>query len=263
MELCLEKMDSAGIKTIDITGGAPEMNPDYRWLVSSCRSRGHRVMTRTNLTIIGEAGYRDLPGFFVANGVEVVASLPYYLEGMTDRQRGRGVFATSIEALRELNSVGYGEEGSPLVLTLIYNPCGAFLPPTQRIIEADFRRELKKRYNVSFTNLFTITNMPMGRFLNFLDGSGNTERYKKHLRNSYNPEAAESVMCRELISVGFDGGLYDCDFNQMMGLRCDHGAPDHISDFDIKSLAKRRIMTGAHCYACTAGHGSSCTGIVA
>ncbi len=263
MELCLEKMDEAGIKTIDITGGAPEMNPEYRWLVSSCRGRGYRVITRTNLTIIGEAGYRDLPAFFADNGVEVIASLPYYLEEMTDRQRGPGVFAASIKALKELNSIGYGEEGSPLTLNLTYNPCGAFLPPTQRIIEADFRRELKKRYNVSFTNLFTITNMPMGRFLNFLDGSGNTERYRKHLRNSYNPEAAESVMCRELISVGFDGGLYDCDFNQMLGLRCDHGAPSHIRDFEIEGLANRKIVTGAHCYACTAGHGSSCTGAVA
>ena len=263
MELCLEKMDEAGIRTIDITGGSPEMNPDYRWLVKSCRSRGYRVMTRTNLTILGEAGYRDLPAFFAENGVEVVASLPYYLEEMTDRQRGPGVFAASIEALKELNSIGYGEDGNPLLLSLVYNPCGAFLPPTQKIIEADFRREIKKRYNINFTDLFTITNVPVGRFLSFLNDSGNMERYRKHLHGSYNPAAARNVMCREIISVGFDGALYDCDFNQMLGLKCNHGAPDHISDFEIQSLTQRRIVTGTHCYACTAGHGSSCTGAVA
>ena len=180
-----------------------------------------------------------------SNGVEVVASLPYYLEEMTDRQRGPGVFAASIEALKRLNSVGYGEDGGDLTLSLIYNPCGAFLPPTQKIIEADFRRELKKRYNINFTELFTITNMPMGRFANFLHDSGNKERYQKHLHNSYNPEAARNVMCKEIISVGFDGALYDCDFNQMLGLKCGYGVPDHIRDFEMGKTRPKKDSNGA------------------
>ncbi len=262
MGLCIEKMEQAGIRTIDITGGAPEMNPDYRWLVKSCRSLGYRVMTRTNLTILLEQGYEDLPSFFAENEVEVVASLPYYMEEMTDRQRGAGVFAKSVEALKRLNAAGYGRT-EDLTLSLVYNPCGAFLPPTQRTIEADFRRELKIRHDIKFTNLFTITNMPIGRFLDFLKTSGNLRQYQARLHASYNPEAARNVMCREILSVGWDGSLYDCDFNQMLGLKCNHGAPDHIKDFKTPDLAKRRIITGTHCYGCTAGSGSSCTGAVA
>lgn len=260
---CVDVLDAHGYPTLDITGGAPEMNPNYRWLVESASALGVHVKTRTNLTILLEPGYEHLPGFFAGHRVEVIASLPYYLESTVERQRGGGVFASSIEALKRLNAVGYGMEGSGLALNLVYNPCGAFLPPSQKAMEADFRRELMKRHGVSFTGLFTITNMPIGRFLRFLKDSGNFTRYMERLQGSYNGNAARNVMCRQTLSVGWDGALYDCDFNQMIGLRCDHGAPDHIRDFDGSKLGKRRVVTGLHCYGCTAGAGSSCTGAVA
>lgn len=259
MEMCLEVLRREKYPTVDVTGGAPEMNPDYRWFIRSCAAIGCHVKTRTNLTILLEDGYKDLPEFFAEKRVEVIASLPYYLPDTTDRVRGKEVFTASIEVLKILNSAGYGTEGSGLILNLVYNPCGAFLPPSQKAIEADFRRELKKRYGITFTNLFTITNMPVGRFLK---DSGNLERYMDHLVASYNPSAAANVMCRQTLSVSWDGFLYDCDFNQMLGLGCNHGAPAHIKDFDGKSLDARRIVTGPHCYGCTAGAGSSCTGTV-
>ncbi len=259
---CLKVLKSRRYPTLDITGGAPEMNPDYRRLVETASSFGINVKTRTNLTVLIEDGYRDLPAFLANNAVEVVASLPYFSADTTDRQRGGGVFEASIEALRALNSVGYGVEGSGLKLFLVYNPCGAFLPPPQRAIEADFRKELKKRHGVSFTGLFTITNMPVGRFLDFLNVSGNLPGYMERLKSSYNPAAALNVMCRNTISVAWDGSLYDCDFNQMLGLKCAFGVPDHITEFDHERLSVRRIVTGPHCYGCTAGAGSSCTGAV-
>jgi len=259
---CLRVIERQGYPTLDITGGAPEMNKEYRRLVETAGSSGVSVKTRTNLTILMEEGYTDLSEFFARNRVEVVASLPYFSSETTDRQRGAGVFNASIEALRALNSVGYGVEGSGLKLFLVYNPCGAFLPPSQRAIEADFRRELKKKYGVSFTGLFTITNMPVGRFLDFLNLSGNFVSYMERLKSSYNPEAAANVMCRNTISVAWDGSLYYCDFNQMLGLKCASGVPDHIRDFDHERLSVRRIVTGLHCYGCTAGAGSSCTGAV-
>jgi radical SAM/Cys-rich protein len=262
MELCLRAIEEGGYPTVDITGGAPEMNPDYQWFVERLRRMGRHVMTRTNLTIILEDGYKDLPGFWSKNSVEVVASLPYYLETTTDRQRGRGVFASSIRALKILNEAGYGVEGMG-ILNLVYNPAGAFLPPSQNGVEADFRRELKKRHGISFSNIFTITNMPVGRFLNFLESSGNLSSYMERLVSSYNPRAAECVMCRSTLSVGWDGTLYDCDFNQVLGLKCGWGAPDHLKDFDKDELEGRRVVTGPHCYGCTAGAGSSCTGEVA
>lgn len=261
MELCLEVLRSEKYPIVDITGGSPEMNPHYRWFVKSCAALGCHVKTRTNLTILREDGYEDLPAFLAENMVEVIASLPCYLPDTAERQRGRGTFYNSIEALKELNSLGYGIDGGP-VLNLVYNPCGAFLPPAQQTIEADFRRELKKRYGVTFSNLFTITNMPVGRFLKFLEDSGNLERYTRRLQDVYNPSAATKVMCRHTLSVGWDGSLYDCDFNQMLDLKCDHGAPDHIRYFDGKRLSVRKIVTGLHCYGCTAGAGSSCTGTV-
>lgn len=258
---CLRVIKRQRYPTLDITGGAPEMNANYRRLVETASSFGINVKTRTNLTILTEDGYRDLPEFFARNKVEVVASLPYFTVETTDRQRGGGVFEASIEALRALNSIGYGADGSPLKLFLVYNPCGAFMPPSQRAIEADFRKELKKRHGVSFTGLFTMTNMPVGRFLEFLNVSGNFNGYMERLKSSYNPEAALSVMCRNTISVAWDGSLYDCDFNQMLGLKCGD-PPDHIKDFDHARLSVRRIVTGPHCYGCTAGAGSSCTGTV-
>lgn len=262
MELCLKVLRREKYPIVDMTGGAPEMNPHYRWFIRSCVGIGCHVKTRTNLTILLEQGYEGLPEFLAENKVEVVASLPYYLPENAERQRGKETFFKSIEALKKLNSLGYGMEGGELMLNLVYNPCGAFFPPAQKAIEADFRMELRKRYGVIFTNLFTITNMPVGRFLTFLKHSGNLGKYMKRLQDAYNPSAAANAMCRQTLSIGWDGSLYDCDFNQMLGLGCNHGAPSHIKDFDGKSLDARRIVTGLHCYGCTAGAGSSCAGTV-
>lgn len=259
---CLRAVRTSGVRTVDITGGAPEMNPEYRRLVSGSVELGAKAMTRTNLTVLTEKAHEDLPRFWADMGVEVVTSLPYYQKETVERLRGEGVFDRSIEALRMLNSAGYGVEGG-LTLNLVYNPCGAYLPPSQKSVEADFRRELGKRHGVSFTNLFTITNMPLGRFLSFLAASGNLGRYTERLRSSYNATAAENVMCRDTVSVGWDGVLYDCDFNQAENLRCGFGSPCHIRDFDALALGRRRIVTAEHCYGCTAGAGSSCTGEVA
>jgi radical SAM/Cys-rich protein len=263
LELCLRAIREGGYSTVDLTGGAPEMNPNYRWFVERCTELGRHVITRTNLTILLEEGYRDMPGFWADHSVEVVASLPYYLEGTTDRQRGKGVFNSSIRALRILNDIGYGLEGTGFILNLVYNPAGAFLPPSQNGVEVDFRRELEKRYGRSFSNIYTITNMPLGRFLKFLESSGNLTSYMERLVSSYNPQAAECVMCRNILSVGWDGSLYDCDFNQMLGLKCGWGVPNHLKDFDKDKLDVRKVVTGPHCYGCTAGAGSSCTGEVA
>lgn len=263
MEMCLEALRKGRYPVVDITGGAPEMNPDYRWFVKECRELGRTIKTRTNLTILTENGYSDMPDFFKDNKVEIAASLPYYLESTTDTQRGGGVFKKSIEVLKMLNRVGYGIEGTGLTLNLVYNPCGAYLPPSQKSLEMDFKRELKRRYGISFNSLFTITNMPIGRFFKFLRDSNNFVQYTERLQSSYNPAAAVSVMCREIVSIGWDGGIYDCDFNQMLGIRCNHGAPDHLRSFEPAQLDKRRIVTGFHCYGCTAGAGSSCTGAMA
>lgn len=263
IEECLEVAADDAITTVDITGGAPEMNPGYRRLVEGAVAAGCRVITRTNLVILLEEGYEDLPRFLAENRVDVVASLPYFMASTADRLRGAGVFERSVKALRMLNDAGYGTEGGGLDLSLVYNPCGAFLPPAQKSIEADFRRELAKRYGVTFTGLYTITNMPIGRFLEFLKRSGNFRSYLERLAASYNPAAAANAMCRTTVSVGYDGALYDCDFNQMLGLGCGFGSPAHIRDFDPERLGRRRIVTGPHCYGCTAGAGSSCTGTVA
>lgn len=260
MELCLEILKNTDIPTVDITGGAPEMNPDSRWFVEECRKLEKHVMIRSNLTILTEPGYEDIPRFFAENKVEVIASLPYYLEQNTDSQRGRGVFKKSIESLKRLNSLGYGREGSELTLNLVFNPGGAFLPTSQKALEGDYKREMWKRYEVSFNNLFTITNLPVGRFLLYLNSSGNFEKYMGRLVASYNPIAAANVMCRNILSVGWDGTLYDCDFNQMLEMAVNHGAPSHLKDFDLSMLSKRQIVTGIHCYGCTAGAGSSCGG---
>lgn len=262
MEACLSVIKDADCPTVDITGGAPEMNPNYRWFIKRLSGLGCPVKTRTNLTILLEEGYRDLPEFFAEHNVEVVASLPYYLEETTERLRGKGVFKASIEALKKLNSLGYGLDGSILQLNLVYNPCGAFLPPRQKELEADFRKELDRSYGISFSELFTITNMPVGRFLKFLKDSGNLNRYMERLRTSYNPAAASKVMCTQMVSISWEGSLYDCDFNQMLGMKCNHGAPDNIKDFCMEKLRNRQIVTGEHCYGCTAGAGSSCTGAV-
>jgi radical SAM/Cys-rich protein len=251
------------ISTLDLTGGAPELNPNFRYLVIEARTAGAHVMVRHNLTVMFELGQADLPDFFRAQQVEVISSLPYFLEQQTDAQRGNGVFTKSVEAVRRLNAVGYGVEGSGLLLNLVYNPVGAFLPPPQASIEADFKRELQARYGLVFNRLFTITNMPIKRFLDYLRRSGNEERYLRKLVEAFNPATVDGLMCRTLVSVDWMGRLYDCDFNQMLELNVSDELPQHITDFDPAAFAERHIVTGAHCFGCTAGAGSSCGGAVA
>lgn len=263
VELILAALRRFHFLTLDITGGAPELNPSFRYLVSEARSLGTHVMVRHNLTVMFERAQTDLPGFFRQNQVEVVASLPYFLEERTDAQRGRGVFQKSIETLRQLNEAGYGIEGSGLILNLVYNPVGAFLPPSQASIESDFKRELLGRHGITFNRLYTITNMPIKRFLDYLRRSGNEERYFRKLVDAFNPNAVEGLMCRTLLSVDWTGRVYDCDFNQMLELGVDPDLPQSIADFDPVKFASRRVMTGAHCFGCTAGGGSSCGGAVA
>ncbi|MGH9945355.1 MAG: arsenosugar biosynthesis radical SAM (seleno)protein ArsS, partial [Pyrinomonadaceae bacterium] len=250
------------IAVLDLTGGAPELNPSFRHLVAEARAAGTHVLVRHNLTVMFEPGQADLPEFFRAHAVEVVSSLPYFLEQQTDAQRGRGVFEKSVEALRRLNAVGYGVEGTKLTLNLVYNPVGAYLPPAQSSIEADFRRELAARHGVSFNRLYTITNMPIRRFLDYLRRSGNEERYMSKLVESFNPSTVEGLMCRTLVSVDWRGRLSDCDFNQMLELSVDATLPQSIADFALELFARRNIVTGAHCFGCTAGAGSSCGGAV-
>jgi len=249
------------IPMLDITGGAPELNPSFRYLVGEARAAGAAIIVRHNLTVMFEDGQEDLPEFFREHRVEVISSLPYFLQQQTDAQRGRGVFEKSIKALRRLNAVGYGIE-KDLNLNLVYNPTGAFLPPAQTSLETDFKREMKTRYNVSFDNLYTITNMPIKRFLGYLRRSGNEERYMQKLLDAFNPAAVEGLMCRNLISVDWLGKLYDCDFNQMLELGIENSLPQTIGEFDPNRLMRRQIMTGAHCFGCTAGAGSSCGGVV-
>src|SRR5918995_3736168 len=251
------------ISTVDITGGAPELNPSFRYLASQSRSLGCHVIVRHNLTVMFQPNQDDLPQFFRNQRIEVVSSLPYFLEQQTDAQRGRGVFEKSIEALHRLNEVGYGVENSGLILDLVYNPVGAFLPPPQASIEADFKRELATRYGISFNHLYTITNMPIRRFLDYLRRSGNEERYMRKLLEAFNPGTVKGLMCRTMVSVDWTGRLYDCDFNQMLELGVAPELPQTIADFDPEKFARRRIMTGSHCFGCTAGAGSSCGGSVA
>ena len=262
MQLCLDALAKADIPTLDITGGAPEMNPHFRWLVEQTRALGRHVIDRCNLTILLAPNFDDLPVFLARHRVEVVASLPCYLPANTDRQRGDGVFEKSITALRRLNEAGYGRPGTGLILTLVYNPVGPSLPPTQAALEDAYRRELSARYGVVFTRLFTITNMPISRFLDDLVKSGRYDEYMGKLVTAYNPAAAAGVMCRTMLSVGWDGGLYDCDFNQMLDLGLTRDLPRHIRDFDHERLAGRHIVTGQHCYGCTAGIGSGCQGAI-
>ncbi len=262
VEDCLNVLRRYKITTLDITGGAPELNPNFRYFVREARNAGAKVIVRHNLTVMFEAEQEDLPEFFTENEAEVVSSLPYFLGAQTDAQRGAGVFDKSIEALKRLNAVGYGID-EKLILNLVYNPVGAFLPPAQKAIEKDFKRELKVRYDVVFNNLFTITNMPIARYLEWLRRSKNEHVYMQKLVNAFNPATVDGLMCRSLISVDWRGNLYDCDFNQMLDLTLESHLPQTIADFDFAKLANRRIVTDAHCFGCTAGAGSSCGGAVA
>lgn len=262
MQQCLDVMEHAKIKTLDITGGAPEMNPDFRWLVSEAHKRGvQEIIVRSNLTIFSaNPKFNDLPEFFKQHGVRVCSSLPFYNADKTDRQRGEGVFTDSIKGLQMLNTVGYGKEGSGLILDLVYNPTGAFLPGDQKALERDFKKELKNHFNIDFNQLFTITNIPISRFLDFLIESGNYEGYMEKLVNAFNPAAVAGVMCKNTISIDWQGNMYDCDFNQMLGLKVEKKAGQHIRDFSLASLQNREIVINQHCFACTAGAGSSCQG---
>jgi len=261
-EQCVAALARTDIPTLDITGGAPELNPSFRYLVTEGRRLGRRVMDRCNLTVLNLRPQADLVEFLAGHEVEIVASLPYWQPRETDAQRGEGVFEDSIEALRKLNAAGYGK-GGRLRLTLVTNPVGAFLPPRQAAIEADFKRELKRRHDVDIDAVFTITNMPISRFLGFLLQSGNYERYMRKLIDSYNPATIDGLMCRTMVSVGWDGTLYDCDFNQMLDLAVALPGSRHIRDFDLAAHTGRRIVTGRHCFGCTAGAGSSCGGATA
>jgi radical SAM/Cys-rich protein len=252
-----------GFDTIDLTGGAPELNPYFRQLVRTARALGLRVIDRCNLSVLFEPGQEDLAAFLAEHRVEVTASLPFYSAGPTDRQRGTGTFDKSVEGLKLLNGLGYGDGTSGLVLNLVYNPAGAFLPGNQSELEADFKRELDRLFGIRFDQLFCITNMPIARYLDWLVRSGNHDRYMQALLDAFNPGAVGGVMCRNLVSIAPDGTIHDCDFNQMSGLPVDREAPQNIRDFDRDTLATRRIVTGSHCLGCTAGAGSSCGGQVA
>ncbi len=260
-ELVLEVLARGPFTTLDLTGGAPELNPNFRFLVEGARRLGVHVMDRCNLTVLFEAGQEDLADFLAAHEVEVVASLPYWTAERTDRQRGPGVFERSLSALRLLNEKGYGL-GRGLVLDLVYNPCGAFLPGPQDELEAEFKERLLREHGIRFDRLFALANLPIHRFLGFLVRSGNEQGYRARLAAAFNPAAAENVMCRDLISVAPDGRIYDCDFNQMLELAPDC-AVQHLRDFDAEALRSRRIRTGRHCFGCTAGQGSSCGGATA
>ncbi len=259
-ELCLEAIRQIGCPRIDLTGGAPELNRHFHWFVEEVRQMGCHVIDRCNLTVLLLPSQRGLAEFLARHQVEVIASLPYFLGQRTDAQRGSGVFEKSIRALSKLNSLGYGIPDSGLTLNLVYNPTGAFLPPEQAALEVDFKREMQARHGIEFNSLYTITNMPINRFLEFLIRSGNHERYMERLVNAFNPAAATGVMCRKMVSVAWDGRIHDCDFNLMLGLEVGFGAPSHIRDFSPDVLSGRRIVTGQHCYGCTAGSGSSCGG---
>ena len=260
------------IDTIDVTGGAPELHPLLPWLLRELATTGKRIIIRTNLAILTEGAimtdkaipaekscqsfaqmYREL-------GVEIVGSLPDYTLERTDRQRGPGTFTRSITALRELNKMGYGREGTGLILNLVHNPSGAYMPGNQSSLEHEYKRQLRERFGVEFNGLFVLTNCPVGRYLEYLISSDNFNDYMADLASAFNPAAILNVMCRNTLSVGWDGRLYDCDFNQMLALKVNDGSPTHIRDFDLKRLSRREITVGNHCFACCAGAGSSCQG---
>jgi radical SAM/Cys-rich protein len=245
------------VRVLDITGGAPELNPHFRYLIGDAVSTGCQVMTRTNLTVFFEEGMEDLYTFYERNSVEVIASLPYYTENEVDRIRGKGTFLKSVEAIRKLNALGYGKGQSGRKLNLVYNPAGTFLAPHQERLQEDYRRELRNKCGVTFDRLYVFTNMPIGRFKSYLERTGGLKKYMAKLSSAFNPETLGGLMCRHLVNVGWDGTLYDCDFNQVLGLTIGGGSPQHLQDFDYDSLVRRRITVGDHCYGCTAGQGST------
>ncbi len=259
MEMAVAAADSARPGLVDLTGGAPELNPHFKRFVEELTDGGHTVQVRTNLTALLTPGLEELPEMLARRRVGLVASMPCYLEENVTAQRGAGAYAGSVEAIRRLNALGYGVEPG-LKLDLVYNPGGAFLPPGQASLEADYRRELDNRFGLSFSRLLTITNMPIGRFWAEMKDAHRDVEYLRLLEGSFNPDTLDGLMCRHQVSVGWDGTLYDCDFNLALGLPVDMDAPAHVREFDPERLAGRRIVTGAHCFGCTAGCGSSCKG---
>lgn len=267
VDQCLKVLKkNPSIKKLDLTGGAPELSPYFDYMVESARAMGKHVMVRHNLTVTFDGNPQTkeskeyLPEFFAKHSVEVISSLPYYQEFFTDKQRGRGVFNKSIEALKRLNTVGYGIPDSGKILNLVYNPVGPFLPASQQALESDFKKELQSKFGIRFNQLFAITNMPIHRFKEDLVRSGTLEDYMTKLINAFNPDAAKGIMCRSLISVAYDGRLFDCDFNQMLELPVNSQSENTIFNFDFDSLLKRKIVFDEHCFGCTAGSGSSCGG---
>jgi radical SAM/Cys-rich protein len=262
VELCLAALDRMDAHTVDITGGAPELNPHFRYLVDACAGRGKHVIDRCNLTVLLLPRCADLPAWLGERGVEVVSSLPHYRRPGTDAQRGDGTFARSIEALRRLNDAGYGQGDPRRRLTLVTNPVGAFLPGSQHSLERDWKAGLRAHHGVTFDRLITLTNMPINRFLDWLVESGNLQGYMERLTQSFNPATVAGLMCRSTVSVGWDGTLYDCDFNQMLELPVESppGRRPHVRELDPEWLARRRVRTARHCFGCTAGAGSSCGG---
>ena len=256
MEMILKAVETSRCRLIDITGGAPELNPFLKRFVKALADRGCSVQMRTNLTVLQEQDSENLPVFFKEHKVGLIASLPCYTTENVCAQRGQGVFEKSIKAIERLNALGYGFEES-LPLNLVYNPGGAFLPSPQPLLEKDYRRELFEKFGITFTSLFTITNVPLGRFRKELIRNRQLAPYMDLLRQSFNPATVQGLMCRHQVNIGWDGTLYDCDFNLAMGLPVNHGAPNHICSFSPYELRHRRIMTGEHCFACTAGAGSS------
>ncbi|OUS19184.1 radical SAM protein [Nonlabens dokdonensis] len=260
----LDVIKTTGAHTLDLTGGAPEMNPDFRWFVEQAAEAGIKdFIVRSNLTIIrANPKYYDLPDFFKKHNIHVVSSMPHWTKGKTDKQRGDGVFDKSIKALQELNDRGYGMPGSDLKLDLVYNPSGAYLPGDQASMEKEMKAALLEDFGIHFHNLFAITNLPIARFLDYLVASENYEDYMYALVEAYNPAAVAGVMCKNTISISWDGWLYDCDFNQMLDLKVDNKI-QHIKDYNEDLLNDRNIQISQHCYGCTAGAGSSCQGVVA
>ncbi len=259
IDLVLEVLERRRLSILDITGGAPELHPAFRRLVAGARELGIKVMDRCNLTILSEPGHEDLASFLAAHEVEVVASLPCYLEGNVDAQRGKGVFERSIAGLRRLNALGYGDPRTGLTLNLVFNPQGPSLPPSQTALEADYKRILAERYGVIFNELFALTNMPIQRFGSMLVSKHQFDDYMALLQSAHRPENLEGVMCRSLVSVDYEGFLYDCDFNQMLSLPLGGGRA-HLRDLLADDLDGRPIRVAGHCYGCTAGQGSSCGG---
>lgn len=263
LERCLYLIKTYNFKKVDITGGAPEMNPYFKWFVEECTKAGVEVMVRCNLTIImANKKYHDLPEFFKANRVHVISSLPSFSAMRTDAQRGDGVFEDSIAALQKLNAVGYGVEGSGLIIDLVYNPSGAYLPGDQKSMEAEFKRQLKRKFDIVFNSLFAITNLPVSRFLDYLLETNKYLDYMHELVTAFNPSTLNGLMCKNTISISWDGFMYDCDFNQQLDLKFT-GKAKHIDDFDFEEIMSRKIIVNNHCYGCTAGAGSSCGGEIA